>query len=69
VKPLAGPSNRALLDALAAGLIPFGHVLVRRDGRIVDVAEAREDDWLDLLTQLDAEPIGPAFMHLIEGQK
>jgi hypothetical protein len=38
-------------------------------GTGVDVAEAREDDWRDLLAQLDAEPIGPAFMHLIEGEK
>ena len=47
------PSNGPLLDAIAAGAPVNGHVLLRRDGRLVPAEEARLDDWLDLGAQFD----------------
>jgi hypothetical protein len=66
LKPISGPSNRALLDAAVAGRSLFGYVLVRRDARVIAVTDARLDDWRDLMAQLDEEPISPGQLRAIE---
>jgi hypothetical protein len=59
VRLVDGPSNRPLLDALVSGdVLGRGLVIVRRDGRVVPVDDARADDWEDLDAQLAEEPIG-----------
>lgn len=53
--PVVDPRNERLLAALTAGEPLDGRVLVRRDGSVVDVAEAKPEDWQDLGAQVDLE--------------
>ena len=59
--------NGPLLDAIDAGLSLWGHVLVRSDGRIVDVADAVEEDWTDLLLQIREVMTGRPRLRLVDG--
>jgi hypothetical protein len=65
LRPVAGLSNAPVLEAVRAGASLVGHVIVRRDGSTTSAPEARAADWLDLLAQLDEEPIGPGPIGLV----